>query len=61
MLRRAKKGGETGGRIEARKTEPIDRTVASDERGSLAVANEGVIFNTWCHILLLMFGALGLA
>jgi hypothetical protein len=27
----------------------------------LAVANKGVIFNTWCHILLLMFGALGLA
>ena len=58
MFRRAKKGGETRRRIEARKTEPIDGTVASDERGSLAVTDKGVIFDAWCHSLSPMFSAL---
>ena len=57
MFRRADKGGEAGWRIEARKTQPVNGTVAPHERGSLAVTDEGVIFNQSWHGILLMFDA----
>lgn len=36
-------------RIEARQAEPIDRAVATDERGALAVAEQRIVFDTQRH------------
>src|SRR5436309_293845 len=46
MLRRAEKRGEAGARVEARPAQPVDRAVAPDQRGGLAVADQRVIFNS---------------
>ena len=46
VLGRAEQGGKAGPRIETGQTEPVDGAVASDERDSLGVADECVIFQT---------------
>ena len=46
MLGIAKEGGEAGAGIEARPAEPVDRSVAADERARLAVTDECVILDS---------------
>ena len=41
--------GETGGRIKARPAEPIDRTVAPNEGGRLAIADDGIVLDVLSH------------
>ncbi len=49
VVGRAEQGRKDRAGIEARPTQPIDRTVATDESGGLAVADQGVVFNALCH------------
>ena len=49
MLIAAEKRGKTGIGIEARPTEPVDRAIAPDQRGCLAVADQRVIFDARGH------------
>ena len=46
IVGRAEQGRKACAGIEARPTQPIDRTVATDESGGLAVADQGVVFDT---------------
>jgi len=41
----AEQGGEAGVGVEARPAEPVDGTVAPDQRRGLAVADEGIILD----------------
>ena len=41
--------GETGGRIEARQAQPIDRAVAVHERRGARIADQSVVFDQACH------------
>jgi hypothetical protein len=40
---------EASAGVEARESEPVDGPVAPHQRGPLAVADEGVVFDTECH------------
>ena len=46
MLGFAEKGCKTGCGIEPRQTQPVDRPVATDERGRAAIADQRVLFDT---------------
>jgi hypothetical protein len=46
---------KTGARIEARKTEPVDRTAARHKRRRVAVADYGIVFDEGCHRRILDF------
>ena len=45
----AEQSGKAGRRVEPRPAEPIDRTVAGDERRSFAVADHSIIFEKLAH------------
>ena len=45
MFAAAEQRGEAGGGVEARPAEPVDRSVAPDQRRGLAVADERVVFD----------------
>ena len=49
----AKQGREAGIRVEAGPTQPVDRAVARDQRGALAITDQRIIFDTARHLLLL--------
>ena len=49
MLTSAEQRGETGIRIEAWRAQPIDRTVASDQRRGARVPDQRVVFDGGCH------------
>ena len=49
VLGRAEQRGEARGGIEARPTEPINRTGARHQRGRFAVSNQRVIFERGAH------------
>jgi hypothetical protein len=53
MVRRAEESRETGVGIEPRPTQPIDGTIAPDQRGRLAVADKRIVFNTQRHAIIL--------
>ncbi len=53
MFRRAEESGITGVRIEPWPTQPIYGTIATDQRGRLAVADKRVVFNTQRHTVIL--------
>lgn len=48
MLFIAEERGKARAGIEAREAEPIDGTIAPDQSGGLAIADQGVVFNR-CH------------
>ena len=48
-LRAAEQCGKTGAGIKARQAEPIDGAVAANERRSMAVADEGIVFDMRRH------------
>jgi hypothetical protein len=45
----AEQRGKDSSRIEARPAQPIDRAGTADERRGLAVADQAVIFDEFCH------------
>ncbi len=45
----AEEGGEAGGRVEARQAQPVDGSVAADERGGVQVSHERVILDPGRH------------
>ena len=49
VLRPAEKCGETGPRVESRQAEPIDGAVAADQRGRVAIADQGVVLDRQRH------------
>lgn len=49
IVARTQKIGETGGRIEARPAQPVDRPVAPNEGRRLAIADDGVILDFQRH------------
>src|SRR5690606_24251877 len=49
VLRPAEQGGEAGAGVEARPAEPVDGSVARDERRRLAVADQGVVLDARGH------------
>ncbi len=49
LIRRAEERSETGGGIEARKAQPVDRSVAAHQGRRLAIADQCVVFNSRCH------------
>ena len=50
MVERSQERGEASGRIESRKTEPVDRTVPPNEGCRLAVADQCVVFDARRHL-----------
>ena len=50
VLGRAQQGRKAGARVKSRQTQPIDRTIAIDQRGRVTVANQGVIFDPASHL-----------
>jgi hypothetical protein len=49
MLGGAEQSGATGIAVEARQAEPVDQTVAPDQRRAAAVADQRVILDTAGH------------
>jgi hypothetical protein len=49
FFRRAKQRRETGVRIKSRPAQPINGTIAVDQRGRLAVADARIVFNRQDH------------
>src|SRR5258705_4512619 len=49
MVGRAEKLCEAGAAVESGPAQPVNRAAAGDERGRLAVADEGVILDPACH------------
>src|SRR5688500_5554252 len=49
VLGRAQERREAGRGIEARPAQPVDRAIARDERGGLAVADQRVVFDAGGH------------
>ena len=49
MFRAAEQGREAGSRIEPRPAQPVDRSVAADERGGFAIADQSVVLNERTH------------
>src|SRR3954453_5883080 len=45
VVRSSQKRRETGGRIEPRKAQPVDRAIQADQRGGLAIADHRILFN----------------
>ena len=45
MVWRPQQGGKTCARVEAREAQPVDRTVAADERSRLAIPDKRVVFD----------------
>jgi len=40
---------ETGIGVEARPAQPVDRAVAADQRGALAIADQHIVLDASCH------------
>jgi hypothetical protein len=49
MFARSQERGEAGVGVEARPAQPIDRTVAPDQRGRFTIADESIIFDAAAH------------
>jgi hypothetical protein len=49
VLGRPEQGGKAGGRIETWPAQPVDRSVAADQSTGLAVADQGVVFDSQRH------------
>ncbi len=45
VLGAAKQGCEAGPRIESRQTQPVDGAIPSDQSGSMAIADQRIVFN----------------
>ena len=52
VLARAEQRREAGIRVEARPAQPVDRAIAADQRGALAVADQRVVFDAACGMML---------
>ena len=53
VFRRTEESRETGIRIEPWPTQPINGTIATDQRGCLAVTDKRVVFNPQRHAITL--------
>ena len=52
MVERSQERGEASGRVESRKTEPVDRTVAPNQGCGLAVPDQRVVLDARRHLVL---------
>jgi hypothetical protein len=49
IVSRSKQAGKAGSRVETGPAQPIDRAVAADQSGCLAVADQRIVFDAKCH------------